>query len=94
MFQDINRGLFQGESYSLISWEPNPSNTPFNITEYKIYRKQASTSFDFTFLAKVSGNSLSFEDQTIDLEKEYLYAVSSVDINGNESVLSEVIKEN
>jgi hypothetical protein len=86
---EMNRGVFMGEKLNTITWEPDPYNSSFNITEYRIYKKRAEDSFrSFVETERVSASTFEYEEHILDIsdfEKEFSYAITSVDTDGNES---------
>lgn len=62
-----------------------------DLSYYRIYRKLQSDN-EFTLIAdKITKNS--YKDTKIQKRKSYIYTVTSVDTNGNESEQSSIVKE-
>lgn len=88
--REINRSLFRAEVVYTISWEPNLYNSRFLITEYRIYRKPvAEDDESYQRIDSVSGDTFEYVDYISSFEEEFVYAVTSVDSEGNESPKSE-----
>lgn len=87
---EVNRSLFKREAFHTISWSPNPLNSEFDIVEYKIYRKKAEESYaSYQYIESVPGNVYEYVDSYLDPVEQFVYAVTSVDSNSNESPKSE-----
>jgi len=76
------------ESY-VISWDKNDENdeNDINIVSYYIYRKIEGERTE-TKIGEVSSDEFSYVDSNFDVNKTYIYGVSSVDEEGNESSIS------
>jgi len=86
--EKLDRSYFWAEPVNKITWQYNPLNDEFTITEYRIYRKDADKSTaKYELIATVPGNIFEYEDfdSELSLEGKYLYVVTSVDSDGNES---------
>lgn len=82
----INRSLFRKELCITITWNPNPFNEGFVINKYRIYRKpQGRNEGPYQLIGEIPVNTFKFADQFSDLTIKYLYVLTSVDSNGNES---------
>jgi len=68
-----------------IEWDANEGE---NLAGYKIYRSTNPGS-NYELLATLSKESLSYEDEEVQLEKRYYYRLSAFDKDGNESGMSE-----
>lgn len=92
-----NKSFFASEAWNTITWSPNPYNSPFSITEYNIYRKNADyETFSYEYIATVPANFNIFVDTKrsntqMDENARYLYVVTSVDSEGNESPRSDAV---
>ena len=89
----VNRTLFFRDYINRITWEGNPQNDPyFSVVQYKIYRKEKGQGDEqFSLLAEVGSVTLQYEDRKFESLEEadkYAYAVSAVDDQGRESLLS------
>jgi hypothetical protein len=83
---DINRGLFRAEALNIINWELNPYNSQFVITEYRIYRKPAGeVNESYEKIGSVPSNTFEYIDYSSNLEEKFVYVLTSVDSDGNES---------
>jgi len=84
--REINRSLFRKEAFHTISWEPDPYNQQFSITEYRIYKKPAGASdADYQLIGVVPDNTFEYIDGYLDPNKAFYYVISSVDSEGFES---------
>lgn len=92
-----NKSFFASETWHTISWTPSSYNSDnnFAIAEYKIYRKEREDANDdyssYQHLATVPGNTYIFVDDKVQSNEQYLYAVASVDSEGNESPRSDAV---
>lgn len=92
-----NKSFFVSEVWHTITWNPDPYNfdNGFEITEYKVYRKEREDTDDdyssYQHIGTVPGNTYIFVDKDIHSDKQYLYAVTSVDSEGNESPRSDPV---
>jgi len=71
-----------------LAWKPNPEK---DIMGYKIYRKEESGKYEFINGVGLAGLKTSFCDRKIENCIVYYYAVSAVDNNGLESLLSDSV---
>ncbi|MDH4220280.1 MAG: hypothetical protein OEW23_16090 [Candidatus Aminicenantes bacterium] len=84
-----NRSLFRKENWHLIEWSQNSWNNPFEITEYRIYRREKGfPSSGYQHVAKIPSSTLEYRDGPFDGSKIYEYSMSSVDASGRESPMS------
>ncbi|MFC2161362.1 hypothetical protein ACFLRX_06900 [Acidobacteriota bacterium] len=82
----INRSLFMQEFVVMLTWDPNPYNQGFVLNKYRVYRKPAGDNEGaYQLLGEVPANSYKFLDRFSDTTKQYLYVLTSVDSDGNES---------
>jgi PKD repeat protein len=86
----VNKSYFFTDSLNKITWAPNPQNDGlFNIAQYRIYRKMEGTGDDqYEFLAEVSSSTFEYTDRGFpsqQVAESYVYTVTAVDSNGNES---------
>jgi outer membrane protein assembly factor BamB len=83
-----NRSLLSMEHVNILSWEPNPGGEQAAVA-YRIYsfldNKQPS------LLAEVDSGIHQYLHRKVDRDKQYYYAVASVDINGQEGALTYLI---
>ncbi len=84
--REINRSLFKQEAFHTINWAPHPGNSGLNVVAYRVYRKEASAGDDrFQMIKALSGSTLSYVDGFLDVDKKYVYVVTSVEQSGAES---------
>jgi hypothetical protein len=84
----VERSFFYGYSLNILSWEDNPLNAEQGITiaAHRIYRKEATAdSSQWALIAVLSADVYSYEDKSIASDIEYVYAVTCVDSEANES---------
>jgi hypothetical protein len=92
-----NKSFFVSEIWHTITWSTNPYNSDngFAIAEYKIYKREREDAEDdysaFQHSGTVPSNIYIFVDKSIQADKQYLYAVTSVDSDGNESAKSDAV---
>jgi hypothetical protein len=87
--REINRSLFRKEAFHTISWSMNPNNSGVTITGYRIYRKEAGEGDErYQLIGAVAGDAFAYVDGYLDVNKAYLYAVTSVESSGLESQFS------
>lgn len=87
----MNRSLFRQEFFNIIRWEPNPYNSEFEITEYRIYRVWAGK-YDLIGTVPASVFEYPATDPISKNGPTNSYAVSSVDSQGNESPKSQTVE--
>lgn len=87
----VNRSLFRGEYFVTLSWSENPEEA-FTPGKYRIYRSINGDSLQL--VAEVDAGSLSYVDAKLPLGRQYAYAVSMVDLEGDESSLSGTVSAN
>jgi fibronectin type 3 domain-containing protein len=87
----VNRSLFRQEFYNIVRWEPNPYNSEFEITEYRIYLDRLG---EHEFLSTVPANIFEYRDLVAEGTLKKSYALTSVDSRGNESPKSAPVSEN
>ncbi len=85
-----HEGLILQEYKSKVEWKANPRNNGlFNITNYRIFRKDKSKAgSSYVYIAQVGGNVFAFYDSgfpSVEERNKYIYAVASVDSSGKES---------
>lgn len=91
--REINRSLFHKEAFHTISWNPNPENNIFVITEYRIYRKYSEESDDrFQLIGSVPSDTFEYLDGYLDYTQKFVYAVTSVDSGDYESEYSSAVE--
>lgn len=86
------RSFFRGYSFNVLTWEPNPINTEEGITiaAHKVYRKdRTADSTQWALLVVLAGDVYTYVDNNIPTDSDYVYAVTCVDSNGNESPIVE-----
>ncbi|MCP5054314.1 MAG: hypothetical protein GY940_44510 [bacterium] len=77
-----NRSFFFLEYLDRLTWSTNPANEDNNLTNYRIYRVEGDT---LRLLTEVSTNTFQYDVRKVE-NIETIYAISSVDEEGNESV--------
>ena len=91
-----NKSFFVSEAWNTITWSPNPYNSQFSIAEYRIYRKDMDyETYPYQLIATLPANVNIFVDSKeatgMNENARYLYKVTSVDAEGNESPKSELV---
>jgi fibronectin type 3 domain-containing protein len=66
-------------------WDQSPSG---NLQGYKVYRSQVSGGPYSPISGMLTTSTSQFADQTVVSGQKYFYVVTSVDVNGLESVAS------
>jgi PKD repeat protein len=88
-----NRSGFYTDYVNMVTWQANPENQGlFAVASYRIYRKtKGADDTQYTLRGEVTGSTKEFNDHgfsgTADAQN-YVYAVTSVDDEGNESMFS------
>ncbi|MBW2991286.1 hypothetical protein KY348_06310 [Candidatus Woesearchaeota archaeon] len=85
-----NYSAFRKETYNIIRWNPNPYNTNFTVTEYRVYRVFFG---EYELLETVPYGTFEFWDRLVDETPNYKYAVTTV-VDGKESPLPEPVGGN
>jgi subtilisin family serine protease len=67
-----------------LAWEPNPRNGD-QVVAYRIYAKQLDTGDSFALLAEVDAQTVSYLRRGLLEEEDFLYKITSVNANGEES---------
>jgi hypothetical protein len=86
------RSFFRGYSFNVLTWEPNPINREEGITiaAQNVYRKdRTADSSQWTKIIILAGDVITYTDNNIPTNSDYVYAVTCVDSNGNESPIVE-----
>jgi hypothetical protein len=91
-----NKSFFASEAWHTITWSPNPYNSQFSITDYRIYRKDmADKNSSYQLIGTVPANMNIFVDSKgstgMNENAKYLYVITSVDSEGNESPRSDAV---
>ncbi len=73
--------LLVSGNYLSLSWDRNKEE---DLAGYKVWRKEAGEK-EYILLTEAPIKKNSFMDTDFEKDKEYMYAVSAVDIRGNES---------
>ncbi len=90
---DFNRGLFGGEAFHTLTWQPNPDNTGLGVTVYRIYRRRLSDSdLDYEPIAELTAGDFIYIDIQPNILQKFKYYITAVDGNGLESNQSDVIE--
>ena len=87
----INKAFLYHEYINRLTWESNPQNQgQFTITKYRIYRKSAGENdTSFVQISEVDASQTEFLDRNLpsqEAAESYIYGVSSVDDEDNESI--------
>jgi hypothetical protein len=77
-----NRSLFYTEIIHFLSWESNPKNNNSSIKKYRIYEVKQET---HNLIAELDSSSSTWTRRNMNPNKEYIYAISSVNRQGRES---------
>jgi hypothetical protein len=89
----INPSVKREGVYQAISWEGNPLNRDLKIRRYNIYRKtEGEDEEKFRMIGSVSKDIFAYVDYVPNSDEKYVYAVTSVDVEGNESSKSQHVK--
>lgn len=88
----VNRAFLYQEYITVTTWSANTFNQGnFNITAYRIYRKEQGQADDmFELLREVDASQLEYRERNISSREQaegYIYGVSSVDVDNNESII-------
>jgi hypothetical protein len=84
----IERSFFHGYSLNILNWKDNPLNAEqgLTITAQRIYRKEAAAdNSQWALIVVLTPDVHSYEDKSIASNVDYVYAVTCVDSNGDES---------
>ncbi len=86
----IERGFFNAIYFNIVFWEANPLNNAqvVTISAQRIYRKlRTEANTQWARIAEVSGTTMTYVDRNVSNKGlDYVYAVSCLDSNGNESL--------
>jgi len=92
---NYNRVLFYNEKINTITFDKNPDNDEALVASYRVYRKLASESNDkFQLLATLTPSTFKYDDRQLPHGTKYAYTVTTVDVDDNESRITEVVAEN
>jgi len=86
-----NRSLLQGEYYAYLSWTENPQEV-FTPAKYRVYRSTDGGVFELA--GEVDAENFSYIDPALPAGHRYVYAVSMVDSDKDESSLSAPVTAN
>jgi hypothetical protein len=90
---DFNRGLFGGEAFHTLAWQPNPDNAGLGVTAYRIYRKRRSESdLDYKLIAELTAGNFAHIDIQPNILQKFKYYITAVDGDGLESNQSDVVE--
>ena len=88
---NIQAKILMREQLIRLSWEKNPQNSSnIKVKNYKIYRKTQSQAV-FTLIKTTAAGVFKYDDQSISLNNNYVYAVSTVSSEGFESPKSDPV---
>ncbi|MGB2907650.1 MAG: hypothetical protein WBB73_11120 [Candidatus Aminicenantaceae bacterium] len=90
---DFNRGLFGGEAFHKLTWQPNPDNISFQVAAYRIYRRRLSDSdLDYEPIAELTAGDYTYIDIQPNIQQKFKYYITAVDSIGLESNRSDVVE--
>jgi PKD repeat protein len=92
----FNRSLFYMDFMNGVTWENHPGNADlYSIANFRIYRKaKGADDSQFMQVGEAAGSATSFADRGFKNKEEadsFVYAVTAVDSNGKESLLSDTV---
>ncbi len=85
------RSLFKGLHDVTLTWAANP-RTQYPARSYRIYRSTDGGAFNL--IGEVGANQFRFEDKDLVAGPEYIYAVTTVDTDGDESDINTTLELN
>ncbi len=88
----FERSFFSGYHFNVLTWEANPLNTEEGIiiAAQHVYRKERTAeATQWTQVSVLAGDVYTFLDNNVPTGSDYVYAVTCVDSNGNESPIEE-----
>ena len=88
----FERSFFSGYHFNVLTWEPNPLNIEEEIiiSAHRVYRKErAADASQWAQITVLGADVYTFLDNNVPADSDYVYAVTCVDSNGNESPLEE-----
>lgn len=82
----LNKALFSVEKINTLTWTDSRLNDPVQNRRYKIYRKK-STEEDsaFVLIYTAEGNTSSYTDRGLPATEKFVYRLTVIDDQGNES---------
>jgi hypothetical protein len=86
----VERSFFRSYVVNVLTWEANPYNTQkkITITAQRVYRKgRTESNSKWLRVAEVSGTDVKYEDRNVPSDSDYVYAVTCVDDEDNESAV-------
>ncbi len=90
----INKILFFSEKMNTITFAKNSENDDGMVASYKLYRRKAEETDDkFTLLTTLTTSTFKYDDRQLPMNQKYAYALSTVDVDGNESPKSTAVVE-
>jgi hypothetical protein len=78
-----NRSLFQSQYFNSLTWQANPLNS--EIAKYHLYEKNGENQ---VLLAEFDAGVFEHLIRDAEKEKEYIYAITAVNVHGRESTPS------
>lgn len=90
----VNSYLFYQEKVNKLTWARNALNDAVTVASYKIYRRPSTANeAAFAVVATVAGSVAEYLDRKLALTDKFVYRVTAVDSQGNESGVSAEIGE-
>ncbi len=86
----LERSFFHGSYLNALTWEANPRNAEQGITiaAHRVYRKERTAdAAQWAQIVQLAADVFKFEDKNVGSASDYVYAVTCVDSNGNESLI-------
>jgi len=87
----VERGFFNGYALNVLTWDANPLNSQPGdvVAAYRIYRKlRTEAETQWVRIAEIPPSTRTYVDSRLLLTLDYVYAASSVHLNGDESAYS------
>ena len=90
----VNNFLLYKEKINKLTWVRSSLNDAVTVASYKIYRRLSTAGESaFAVVATVSGSAAEYLDRKLALTDKFVYRVTAVDSQGNESGVSAEIGE-
>ena len=77
----LNRSLSQAEYINVLTWSANPTDVNKRIWKYRIYQIDGGI---LRLLSELSSDSFEYQHRGVERDKEYSYALFTVDEDGRE----------
>ena len=88
----FERSFFSGYHFNVLTWEANPVNTEEGIiiSAHHVYRRERTAdATQWTQISVLAADVYTFQDNNVPAGSDYVYAVTCVDSNANESPIEE-----